>query len=71
MYVCLHQPHPLYNRSPLPYYLTTAVLNDYYSEIMAYTALAYSYWAATRMDAYITPTNDTDYSCHIKALEHI
>ena len=24
-------------------YLNTAVLNDYYSELMAYTALAYSY----------------------------
>ena len=24
-----------------------------------------------RMDAYITPANDTDYSCHIKAIELI
>ena len=48
---------------------------------MAYIALAYSYWASfhdiksyyelltTCMDAYVTPTEDTDYSCHIKAIE--
>ena len=52
-------------------YFTTAVLNDCYSEVTAYTALAYSYWASftTRMDAYVTPTNNTDYSCHIKPIE--
>ena len=40
---------------------------------MAYTALAYSYWASfhERMDAYVTPTNYTNYSCHIKAVELI
>ena len=40
---------------------------------MAYTVLAYSYWlvSMTHMDAYITPTNDTDYSCHLKAIELI
>ena len=41
---------------------------------MAYTALAYSYWASlldAHADAYATPTNDTDYSCHIKAIELI
>ena len=56
----------LYNRSALPCYLTTAVLNDCYSEVMAYTVLAYSYWLVPtmRMDAYITPTKDTNYSCH-------
>ena len=26
--------------------LITAVLNDCYNELMAYTALAYSYWAS-------------------------
>ena len=36
----------LYNWSPPPCYLTTDVLNDCYSEVMAYTALAYSYWAS-------------------------
>ena len=25
----------------------------------------------TRMDAYVTPTDDTDYNCHIKAIELI
>ena len=54
-------------------YLTTAVLNDCYSEVTAYTSPAYSYWATTRMDPYVTPTNDTDYvySCHIETIEHI
>ena len=28
------------------FYLATAVLNDCYSELMAYTVLAYSYWAS-------------------------
>ena len=41
----------LYNWSAPPYYITTAVLNDCYSEVMAYTALAYSYWASFH-DAY-------------------
>ena len=44
-YVYVNHTH-FYNLSPLPYYLTTAVLNDYYSEVMAYTAPAYSYWAS-------------------------
>ena len=46
-------------------YLTTAALNDRYTEEMAYTALAYSV-LTTGMDAKVTPTDDTDYSCHIK-----
>ena len=46
-------------------YVTTAVLNDCYSEVMAYIALAYSVFM-TRMDAKDMPTDDTDYSCHIK-----
>ena len=41
----------LYNWSTLPSYFTTAVLNDCYSEVMAYTALAYYYWASFH-DAY-------------------
>ena len=56
----------LQNRSAPSCYFTTAVLNDCYSELTAYTVLAYSYWASFHDDAYITPTNDTDYSCHIK-----
>ena len=54
--------------------LTIAVLNDCYSEVTAYAVLAYSYWDSFHdvyADAYVTPTNDTDYSCHIKAIELI
>ena len=54
-----------------PSVLTTAVLNDFYNEVTAYTALAYSVLMA-RMDAKVTPTDDTDYSCHsYKAIELI
>ena len=49
-YVYVNHTH-IYNYSPLRYYLTTAVLNDCYSEVTAYTALAYSYWASFH-DAY-------------------
>ena len=35
---------------------------------MAYTALAYSVFTM-RMDDKVTPTYDTNYSCHIKAIE--
>ena len=41
-YVYVNYTH-LYNWSTPPYYLTTAVLNNYYSEVMAYTALTYPY----------------------------
>ena len=51
-------------------YLTTAVLNECYGEVMAYTALAYSS-STMCMDAHTTPTNDSNYSCHIKAIELI
>ena len=44
-YVYANHTH-LYNWSALPYYLTTAVLNDCYSEVTADTALAYSYRAS-------------------------
>ena len=37
---------------------------------MAYTALAYSYWASFH-DTYATPTIDINYNCHIKAIELI
>ena len=39
----------------------------------AYTALAYSYWVSFHdmNGCYVTPTNDIDYSCHIKAIELI
>ena len=52
-------------------YVTTAVLNDCYSEVMACIALAYSIQlvSMTHMDAYVMPTNDTNYRCHIKATE--
>ena len=38
--------------STLSCYFITAVLNDCYSEVTTYTALAYSYWASFH-DAYI------------------
>ena len=44
-------------------------LDDCYSEVTAYTALAIlllGYFSMTHMDASFTPTNDTDYSCHTK-----
>ena len=44
-YVYINHTH-LYNWSPSPCYLTIAVLNDCYSEVMAYTALACSYWVS-------------------------
>ena len=48
-------------------YLTTAVLNDFYSKIMAYTALAYSVFM-THMDAKATTIDDTNYSYHKKGI---
>ena len=55
---------PIFKTEALSCYLTTAVLNDYYSEAMAYTALASSVF--TCMDAKVTPTGTNDYSCHVK-----
>ena len=54
-------------------YVTTAVLNDCYSEVMAYTELAYSYWASfyDTYGDYTMSTKDTDCNCHIKAIELI
>ena len=52
-YAYVHVSHAyLYNPSAPSCYFTTAVLNDCYSELTAYTALAYSYWAGFH-DAYI------------------
>ena len=46
-YAYIHVNHAyLYNRSALSCYFITAVLNDCYSEVTAYTVLAYSYWAS-------------------------
>ena len=73
LYVYVNHAY-LYNWSLSSCYLTTTVLNDCYSEVMAYTALAYSYWAivsATRMDAKAIPTNNTNYSYHLKTIELI
>ena len=63
----------LYNWSGPSCYLTTAVLNDCYSEATAYTALAYSYWDSFHdaLGAYVMPTNNTDYSCNIKTMKLI
>ena len=72
-YVYLNHTH-LYNWSAPSCYFTKAALNDCYSEVTAYTAQVLTLIglvSATRMDAYITPTTDTDYSCHIKAIELI
>ena len=60
-YVYINHAH-LQNLSALSCYLTTAALC--YSEVTAYT-LAYSVFTMG-MDAKVTPTDDTDYSCHIK-----
>ena len=52
--------------------LPKAVLNDCYSEVTAYTVLALTLIGLVSTmctDAYVTPTIDTDYSCHIKAIE--
>ena len=52
--------------------LPKAALNDCYSEVTAYTApflTLIGLVSTTHMDAYVTPTIDTDYSCHIKAIE--
>ena len=59
--------------STTPTFITEALrhvtsLNDCYSEVTAYTALAalIGLVSTIRMDAYVMPTNDTNYSCHIK-----
>ena len=57
-------PTPIFKTEALHLvtYLATAVLNDCYSE---YSILAYSVFMMC-MHAKVTPTDDTDYSCHIK-----
>ena len=47
------------------FYLTTAIINDCYNKVMTCTALAYSV-LMTSKDTKVTPTDDTNYSCHIK-----
>ena len=42
-------------------YVITAVLNDCYSEVTAYTALAYSVFMMC-MDAKVKPIHDTGYN---------
>ena len=59
-YIYVNHAH-LQNQSTPSCYLTTAVLNDCYSEVMAYIALAYSVFMM-RMDAKDMPTDDTNYS---------
>ena len=48
---------PTFIIEALSCYLTTAALNNCYSEVMAYTALAYSLFHDAYMDAYIMPTD--------------
>ena len=53
----------LYNWSAPSCYLTKAALNNCYSEVTAYTALVLTLIglvSTTRMDAYVTPTIDTN-----------
>ena len=40
---------------------------------MAYTALAFSCWVGSmmRISAKSTPTNDTNYNCHINAVKRV
>ena len=66
--VCLHQPHLSLKLRPSIFYLTTAVLNDYYNEVTAYTVIVYSVFM-THIDAKVTSTDDTDYSsCYTATL---
>ena len=64
-------PHPLFNLSAAFCYLSTAVFNNCYSELMPYTAVANSYWASfhNAFNTKATPINNTDYICHITAVE--
>ena len=64
MYVHINHAF-LQNQSSLSFYLTTAILNDYYSKVMVYTVLALPIFMK-HMDAKVTPTDDTYYSYHIK-----
>ena len=43
---------------------------DCYSEVMAYTVLAYFYWASFH-NTHGCLRHDIDYNCHIKAIELI
>ena len=73
MHVYVNHTH-LYNLSPPPCYLTRGVLNDCYSKVMAYIQCLLALIGLVftmHMYAYAMPTNDTDYSFHIKAIELI
>ena len=64
MHTSVNYTH-LLNWSAPSCYLTIAVLNDYYSEVTAYTVLA-SFVFTTRMDTKVTHTDDTNYSYNMK-----
>ena len=51
-------------------YSSTTTFKDCYSELTAYTAIAYSVGLdlMTQINAKAMPTNNTDYSCHITAV---
>ena len=50
---------PIFITEELRLVTTTAVLNDRYSKVTAYTVLAYSVFK-TRMDAKVPSTDDTN-----------
>ena len=61
----------LYNWSTSSYYSSTATFKECYSELMPYTALAYSIVLVSMMciNAKATPINDIDYNYHMTAVE--
>ena len=65
--VHIHHTH-LYNRSTPSCYSSTctADINEYCSELIPCTAIAYSYWIVStiRINAKAMHINDTDYNCH-------
>ena len=69
-YIHVCHTHP-YNWSALSCYTSTAVFNDYYSDLMPYTVPANSYGVSV-YDVYhskATPINNNDYSCNKTAVE--
>ena len=66
----------LYNSSVSSCYSSTAACKDCYSELTAYKALTYSYWASFHnaypwqgYDHQLRTVAYNDYSCHITAVK--
>ena len=70
MYIHACHTH-IYNWSTMSCCSYIAVLNDCKSEAMVYTVLACSFRlvSTTHYISKATPTNDSDYSCHTRAIE--